>query len=196
MTTLTPSTKLQAVNTMLATIGEAPISTLVSPGLLDAVNAIALLDEINREVQTLGWQFNTEDNYELALDSDSKIPIPSNTLRVDTWGPDEVTDVTSRGGFLYNKTTHSFIFTKSVKVEIIVYLDFEDIPESARRYITIRAAKKFQDRWLGDNDTHAYSAQDELDALSILKESEGDTGDYSMLSYQAGSYTSRYRGIK
>jgi hypothetical protein len=59
MATLSTTTKLDAVNTILIGIGEAPVNTLGS-GLQEAEIAEVVLDNINREVQSKGWTFNTD----------------------------------------------------------------------------------------------------------------------------------------
>ena len=46
----TPTTKLEAVNTMLSTIGEAPVNNL-SSGLVDAETAETILNNVSRSVQ-------------------------------------------------------------------------------------------------------------------------------------------------
>jgi len=51
------TTKLEAVNQMLSTIGQSRVSTLVGVGG-DAAEAILVLDEIDKEVQSEGWHFN------------------------------------------------------------------------------------------------------------------------------------------
>ncbi|RVO90764.1 hypothetical protein CN109_38105, partial [Sinorhizobium meliloti] len=56
-----------------------------------------------------------------------------------------------------------------VTVDLIQGLEFEELPSSARVYITVRAARKYQDRYFGDDSTHSYYKQDELEALVSLK---------------------------
>ena len=56
------TTQLQAVNSMLSTIGEAPVNSLDS-GLVDAETAETVLNEVSRDVQSFGWNFNTEPDY-------------------------------------------------------------------------------------------------------------------------------------
>ena len=72
MATLVPTSKLDAVNSILLGIGEAPVNTLGS-GLQEAEIAEVTLNNINREVQTIGWHFNTEVRYSLGKNSDGII---------------------------------------------------------------------------------------------------------------------------
>ena len=59
MTVTTRTTELEAVNTILSTIGEAPINSLTGTLPVDATTAKNILSEINREVQSAGWKWNT-----------------------------------------------------------------------------------------------------------------------------------------
>ena len=77
------TTELEAVNSMLATIGEAPVNSITGTLPLDASLAKNTLNEINREVQSAGWHFNMRYDYTLSLDTDNKIPLADNIMRVD-----------------------------------------------------------------------------------------------------------------
>ena len=181
MATLTPTSKLDAVNSILLGIGEAPVNTLGS-GLQEAEIAEVTLNNINREVQTVGWHFNTEVRYTLAKNSDGIINIPSNCLKVDVTAVlrDYNTDVVERNRQLYDRVKNSFIFTEDIETDIVVFLDFEAIPEAARRYITLRAARKFQENILGSSTLSKLQADEEKLALFALREAESEIGDYTI----------------
>ena len=177
----TPTTQLEAVNVMMSSIGEAPVSSL-SSGLIDAELAETILGNINREVQSQGWNFNREYNYPLTPDANFKITVPTNSMRVDG-SVDTTTEViTQRGTDLYNKVAHNYIFKTSVKVNITFMLGFEEIPEVARRYIALRAARVFQDRTIGASDLHALGQRDEQEALMELRELESDHADLNIFN--------------
>lgn len=57
-----PTTVLEAVNTMLSSIGEAPVNSLAS-GFEDAELAESIINNVNREVQSKGFVFNTDLEY-------------------------------------------------------------------------------------------------------------------------------------
>ncbi len=83
-TQITPTTELQAVNTMLSTIGEAPVNSITGTTTVDVSVAKNILDETSMSIQSLGWNFNTHTNYKsLSLDSDNKVPLPSNCVKAD-----------------------------------------------------------------------------------------------------------------
>jgi hypothetical protein len=89
--------------------------------------------------------------------------------------------VVPRGAKLYDLTNKTFEFAAPVTVDLIQGLEFEEMPSSARVYITVRAARKYQDRYFGDEATHSYSKQDEIEALVALKNEDLEFDDPNML---------------
>ncbi len=175
-------TMLEAVNIMLSVIGEAPVNTLEGAATNDVIQATSILNEISREVQSMGWHFNTEREYPLVPDVNQEIILASNMVRVDADAYPEF-DVVQRGSKLYDKKSHSFKFDRTLKAEIIFLLGFEEIPQIARQYITIRAARIFQDRIVGSEVIHGFGEDDERKAYADLKEAEGDTGDPTIFDH-------------
>ena len=185
MATYESTSELEAVNTILSAIGEAPVNTITGTLPIDATQALSLLKEISREVQSGGWFFNSFYDYTLSLDTDSKIPLATNIMRVDLninkYAPTTY-NVIKRGGFLFNKKDNTYTFDKALDAEVILFLPFDELPENARRYITIRAARIFQDRLLGANTLHGFGIVDEQNAMAILKQEEADTADHSIFN--------------
>ena len=116
----------------------------------DASMAKNILDEVNREVQSGGWKFNTSYKATLSRDTNNKIPVANDVMHIELNPLLEAkssNDPVIRGSFLYNLAKETFIFDKDFEnVQIVHLLDFEQIPEQARRYITIRASRIFHDR--------------------------------------------------
>jgi hypothetical protein len=181
-TTYAPTTELEAVNIMLATIGEAPINSLSSSGLGDVSAAKTRLHNTSRAVQMAGWHFNSEENYELSPTVDGFLQLPLNALKVDTTKEFTSKDVTTRGFRLYNRTDHTYIFDAPLKVDMVLFLAFEELPEAARNYITIKAARAFQSYVLGSELIEAFTQDDEMEALVEMKSAETENGDYNMLT--------------
>ena len=180
----TPTTQLQAVNSMLSTIGEAPVNSL-SSGLVDAETAETVLNEVSRDVQSFGWNFNTEPDVTVAKDSSGAIPLATNVLRADLAHSvnkyrSNKNEYVQRGAYMYDKVQHTFIINKDLKLDIVYMLDFTLIPEVARRYITIKAARLFQERVVGSDNLSAMNRADEQQALFALKEMESENGDYNI----------------
>lgn len=193
MTITTRTTELEAVNTILSTIGEAPINTLVGSLPVDATIAKNVLNEINREVQSAGWHFNSHYKATLTRDTNNKIPLANNVLRIslDYRKYSKVSyDIVQRNNYLYNLAKNEDTFDQDFEnVNIVYLLDFADIPEQAKRYITIRSARVFHDRTLGANTLHTYSLEDEKKALTVLRQAEMNTGEYSIFDTPEQAYT-------
>ena len=180
---LTPTTELDAINTMLSAIGEAPVNTVEDNGVVDAIMARQILTSVSREVQAQGWHFNTEKGYTLTPSFPAgEVFLPKTLLRIDSVGSDQNIDVVQRGQRLYDRRNHTYKFTKPVKVDMIVLLPFDDLPEVARQYITIRSARIFQERVVGSTELSQFTLRDEMRALVALREFEGDTADYNILT--------------
>ena len=192
MTVTTRTTELEAVNTILSTIGEAPLNTLTGSLPVDGTTAKNVLSEINREVQSAGWHFNSHYKVDLSRDADNKIPIGTDVLRVELNSKYSKTsyDVVQRDNFLYNLAKNEETFDQDFTDNTIVYLlDFSKIPEQAKRYITIRSARVFHDSTLGANTLHKFSSEDEARALSVLRQAEAHTADHSIFDSFLQSYT-------
>ena len=183
MTEPVQSTKLQAVNVLLATIGQAPISTLVSSGLGQADFAIATLDEVTRRVQLSEWHFNTEYDYPLTPNGSGNLVPPANTMRIDQMREfDYRVDFVYRGGIMYDKKNRTSVITETdYKFKLILALDIEDMPEAVRNYVTIKAARLFQERILGSESIATFTQDDEIEALVLAKQADTDNADINIL---------------
>lgn len=179
---ITPSTELEAVNTMLRAIGESPVSTLSGDVGVDVVTARQTLTEIMKAVQTEGWIFNTEYDYPLNRDMSGQIIVPANALQVDIV-KNRYSDIdpVMRGNKVYDRKNHTFTFTIDLKAKIVFGLSFTDMPESARHYVTYRAARKFQDNSLGSEELHKFNERDELMARVRFMDEQAEDEDHNFL---------------
>ena len=176
-------TELEAVNTMLVTIGEQPVSSLDNlAGLQDASIARQILSNISRAVQSKGWVFNLDLQVTYTPDSNGEINLGSNVIRIDTTSKvrSATKDIVERGGKLYDREKNTSVFTDTVKVDRVIVLNFDDLPEAARRYIATRAARVFHDRVVGSGELHRFFQEDEGQAWSELLEYEAEVGDYTI----------------
>ena len=177
------TTELECINIMLAAIGEAPINTLTGTLPVDAVTAQKTLAEINKDVQNEGWSFNQEFNVKLTRDGSNQISLGTDMLKVDANVFDHPTiDVIQRGLKMYDRKNNTYVFDEDLTCNITYFRNFDVIPESARRYINIRAARVFVDRLVGDDGLRTYTAQDEARARANLMENDMDNADHNVLS--------------
>jgi len=173
------TTKLDAVNTMLSAIGEAPVNSL-SSGLVEAEVAETILNTVDREVQSMGWHFNTELNKSFAQDTSGNILLGADILRADATLKVDSKDLIQRGLKMYDRKNHTFNIGANVALDVVVQLDFDDLPEPAKRYITLRATRIFQDRIVGSNTLHDFQERDEQMALIELKEFDKAADDHNI----------------
>ena len=176
-------TELEAVNTMLVTIGEQPVSSLDNlAGLQDASIARQILSNISRAVQSKGWVFNLDLQVTYTPDANGEINLGSNVLRIDSTSKVRSTtkDIVERGGKLYDRENNTSVFTDSIKVDRVIVLNFDDLPEAARRYIATRSARVFHDRVVGSGELHRFFQEDEAQAWTELLEYEAEVGDYTI----------------
>lgn len=177
-----PTTKLEAVNIMLWAIGEQSVSSIDPQDITqEAALAEKILDTVSRDVQALGWYFNEGLDVTLALDGNFKIPIPSNALKVLVTGETDLIGI--RGGFLWNRSENTDIFADTVDAYIVYGLDFVDLPQAAKTYIAIRAARVFQQRVLGADSLDKYSIDDEQRAWVLLTQDEVDNQGFSIADW-------------
>lgn len=177
------TTELEAINIILSTIGESPVNSLGEVhGVVDAVVAESVLKEVSTAVQEEGWHFNIEKNFTLTPDFVNKeITIPGDCIQCDASGQDSERDVCVRGTRLYDRGNHTYVFDRPVTVDMVLVLPFEELPQAARHYITIRAARVYQQRVVGSETLGNFTEKDEARARAVLRKFEADTADYSIL---------------
>lgn len=185
---LTPTTELQAVNRILATIGESPVNSLENIEVPDAGMALEELRSASREMQQRGWWFNTERSFEIVPDGDGFIQLPANTMDVDTVDGSENLGLVQRGSRMYDPFNHTFVVDETVKVDLVVLLDFSDLPEIARQYVFQEAGRRFQDNTVGDAALHRFKQSDAERAWAALEVKEGENGDFNILTDNVSTY--------
>ncbi len=173
------TSKLDAVNTMLSSIGEAPVSSL-SSGLIEAEIAESILNTIDREVQSMGWHFNTELNKSFAQTPAGEILLPADILRADATLKANAPNLVQRGLKMYDRVNHTFIVGTNAALDVVVQLVFDDLPEVAKRYIVLRATRICQDRVVGSNTLHDFQEKDEQQALVQLKDFDKAADDHNI----------------
>ena len=140
------STELDAVNQILSSVGQAPVTTLdqQNPEVAIALNT---LREISKQVQSEGWIFNIERHYEMTADAATfEIEYPSNSLQIDANRDQHFDDYdpTRRDGKLYDRHKHTFEWkdeagaARTIQVDIIWLVDFTEVPNAIQNYITAR----------------------------------------------------------
>ena len=180
--TVAATTELESINVMLAAIGEAPINSLTGTLPVDARLAQQTLTEINKKVQMEGWSFNTEIDVTLTRDGSKHVALSNDVLRVDPNIHQHPTiDAIQRGLKLYDRLNNKYEFDEDLICTVVYFRTFDEIPEPARYYITIKAARVFVDRLVSDDGLRSYTEQDEIRARAILMETDLANGDHNLL---------------
>ena len=201
-------TELQAINRMLAGIGQSPIT---QAGLDNAANpdvaiATETLYEVSRQIQSEGWAFNKEYNVIMSPNVDGKIAVAVDVMQIDTSDfiyrgnsrsnyYDTATyngvvnasmDVIIKDNFLYDKRNKTNVFAKPIQCTVIYYRKFTDCPPSIQYYIADKAAETLCQRVVGDTDMYKMLAQRTEDSRTYALQYETEQGDYSFFGSPVG----------
>tara|TARA_R100000149_G_scaffold21888_1_gene8294 strand:- start:395 stop:1003 length:609 start_codon:yes stop_codon:yes gene_type:complete len=180
--TVAATTELECINIMLAAIGEAPVNSLTGTVPVDVRIAQSTLTEVNKQVQAEGWSFNTEIDVTLTRNASNNIVLGTDVLRVDAQTHDHPSiDPIQRGLKLYDRKNNTFVFDEDLKCTVVYFRSFDELPEQARSYMTIKAARIFVDRLVSDQSLRTYTQEDEIRARSVLMETDLSNADHNML---------------
>ena len=175
--------ELAAVNDMLAAIGESPVNSLDGGPNADVANCRRILEQVNREVQAKGWTFNIEEGATLTPDVFSGlIEYMSSYLRMTVSGG---TNYVNRGGYVYDRTAKTDVFTTAITVDLIRLKPYGEMPECFRSYIVAKASRRFNIRFFGAGEIEGSLQEQEQSAWQDIQEYELDFGGYNMLDGDA-----------
>jgi hypothetical protein len=150
-------TELEAVNYLLSQVGAAPVASLANP-LPDVASAQLRLHEAGIWIQKTGWWFNRLLGQTLTPDEiDNEIDLPANTLKIISPWP---AFLIARDDKVYNPYTDSYEFDAALTLDIVLLLDFEQLPASAQDAVLYRAAKEMV---LHELEDHHKAERIELD---------------------------------
>lgn len=182
---LTPYTELDAINSMLAAINEAPLNSLSNLEDIDAIAARRILQQVNRQFQSRGWSFNSFEDYVYNPDAlTHKITWVNNILYIKC----NDYKITKRGDYMYNLDDQTFIFNAPITADVILYFNLEDLPETARNYVIAKATTIFESQYLGDSELTPILTQREQEAWMYFNDYEHTVVTNNMLAntYIAG----------
>lgn len=189
---------LEAVNEMLAGIGQAPATTLETTNP-DVAIAFDTLKWISREVQSEGWTFNKEYEYPFTPNGDKEIVIPDNIIQIDLSNLYQYKhiDAVRRNGKLYNRTNHTFEWDGQICADVVWEFDFTDLPLPAFNYIVARAAVQFASRVVGDPQLIQVLASKEAYNRAFFLEYECNQGQFTFFGHpKGGNYYNSYEPYK
>lgn len=171
--------ELEAVNKILAVAGDSPVQTL-DDDYIQADLARQVLTRASRKVQSAGWWFNEEEDYNLIPDVSGFITLGVNVISIVA--NNDAGTVVQRGQKLYDRQERTYVFTQSVNVDTILMLEWIELPQAAREYITDVACSQYNDDFFGSQDIKSNLLRNEQTTYLILKQEDTDSRDVNMLS--------------
>ena len=194
-------TELSAVNAILGSIGQSPISGLdfANPEISFIYN---LLKESNQDVQNEGWTFNLEYHIKENVGADNKIIIESDVTRIDNTDEWDRTrdfvrrkDTTDGIWKLYDRVNHTFEFPDDdyFYVNKVRLLKFEDIPAPFQRYIIYRASGRAAVQLVSNGQLQQMLSAYELQARASCMEYECNQGDHNFMGWPDESAYQSYK---
>jgi hypothetical protein len=168
------TTLLEAVNVLLATIGEAPVATLEDEANAEAVMAERTILEFHKEGQVRGWSWNREGAFRYLRDiSTNEIVVPANVVSFAPCQYEHAHRYQLRGLRVYDTQERSFEHDIPwLEADIVTLLPWDDCPEPYNRWVTIRSGRVFSDRVLSSDSIARYTSEHESKAWAVLLQAE------------------------
>ena len=205
--------ELSAVNSILGSIGQSPVTTLgtVTTDTTNTGQEVAntfanpqiamihgLLMEATKDIQNEGWHFNKEDNVKISPDENGHFLIPTNYLRYDVHGGlyDRNRDVVRKNGKLYDNVTHTDVFTEDMYVDITYLLAFNDVPPAIQRYIIARASVRAATQLVSNPDLVKLLQLQEAQTKATALEYDCEQGDHTFFGFPSESNYRSYQPYK
>ena len=159
--------KLEAVNRVLRSAGEFPVSTLNSASN-DTLLAEQVIDEQTLYANMEGDLQNTTYSY-ITPQTDGQFLLSSSLLHIETVGVDINLIVSTRGNnptYLYDVANNTTFFLDSsgnpitsLHVQQVIRLVFEDLPTQAQFAVADTSARMYQMQTVGDINQDALLSQ-------------------------------------
>jgi Tail tubular protein len=171
--------ELDAVNKILAVAGDSPVQTL-EDDYVQAKLARQILSRISRKVQSRGWWFNEEENVVLPFDINGYITLGVNVITAVA--NKDAGTVIQRGNRLYDRENRTYVFTETVSADIVLALEWNELPQTAREYISDMACTQYNNDYFGAQEMKSQLAINESNSYLILKEEDVASRDVNILN--------------
>lgn len=172
MSTIALVTELEVVNSVLSAAGDSPVSSL-STTYQPVFIIKEMIRNISRDLQTKKYWFNTE--YDITLTPNTttnKITLPFNIL---TFEPVDNSYV-ARGLTVYDRVNRTDNIETDIVATYTVMLDFDSLPQQARKYIQAAARAQYNNEYFGEQSLkqdlykELNEAKIELDRINMDNE--------------------------
>lgn len=173
---------LNAMNACLSGVGLAAVSD-VDDDDLDAANAKTTILRVSKEIQSKGWFFNKEPNWNLVPDSATgRVAAPPNALSIVSDGYSRNMQVALRNGQLYDLINHTYDVSSlanytldgvaCLQTTFIFYLEFNNLPPVAQIAIRYTARRQFAQDLEVDEKRWKFQSEEEKKAMALLEKEE------------------------
>ena len=197
---ISTDTELSAVNSILGSIGQSPITALNDTALQNPEISFIynLLQEVNKDVQTTGWHFNTQTKVKQSPDANGNYIVPVDAILYDISDGqiDRNRDVVRRNGKLYDLVHQTDVFTQDFYFDIISLLPFTDLPPAIQRYIIARASVRAAVQLVSNADLVKLLKMEEEQTKANALNYETEQGDNSFFGFPAESNYRAYQPYK
>ena len=187
-------TELRAVNQILMSVGQAPV-TRIEKTNPDVAICFETLMEVSREVQSEGWTFNREYGVAFTPDANKNIKYPKNALAIDISNSyvqsagngtavgfnGRKYDTVKRGDKVYDRRRHSYDWDETIYCDVKWLWDWDELPIPIQDYITAKAATVVSSRIVGDPNQYQILQQKEAYMRAWVIEYETQQGDYNYM---------------
>ena len=199
-TQIATDTELSAVNSILGSIGQSPITNLSLTDLNNPEISFIknILDETNKNVQNEGWHFNKEDHVKREPNDNGNFLIPSDYLRFDVHDGlyDRTRDVVRKDGKLYDNVLHTDVFTGELYFDITYLRAFTDVPPAIQRYIIARASVRAATQLVSNADLVKLLQLEEEQTKAAALEYDCEQGDHTFFGFPHESNYRSYQPYK
>jgi hypothetical protein len=158
------------------------------------------------EVLTRGWKFNTDFEFRITQDYSNRFRVPEDLLRFDpTRRPDQLgpyvrkqddgtfsgtpklLDIVVRGEYFYDRLQNTAVIYSAtdrpqIFIDAVWGIPYEECPETARKFVTLRAARQYAERVLGGGAVPRDIVDDEQVAWKLLQEDQSWDRKRSLLN--------------
>ena len=197
---ISTDTELSAVNSILGSIGQSPVTNTTGDALLnpEIQFVVNLLNEVNKDVQSTGWTFNSEYRVKKSPDGNKNYVVPANAILYDISDGqiDRETNVVRRDGKLYDTIHQTNEFTQDFYFDIITLYAFTDVPPAIQRYIIARASVRAATQLVSNGDLVKLLQLEEQQARANALEYETEQGDHNFMGFPQESKYRAYQPYK
>ena len=197
---ISTDTELSAVNSILGSIGQSPVTNTTGDALLnpEIQFIVNLLNEVNKDVQSTGWTFNSEYRVKKSPDDNKHYVVPANAILYDISDGqiDRETNVVRRDGKLYDTIHQTNEFTQDFYFDIITLYAFTDVPPAIQRYIIARASMRAATQLVSNGDLVKLLQLEEQQARANALEYETEQGDHNFMGFPSDTKYRAYQPYK